>query len=360
MAGKRVRRTKGHRRMGKGKKRAVRVSHRAATAAFRPKPLTRYPALRTFQLYPQVLKSDKTVDETWLSKLYRYGCMALHLFTLAIAAPRNRGPYAAWKFAVTGAVQGFIIGIDDLILDSPLCELDKNDKDYFSCFDYCQGRCSSVTITITPGSETSRRAGRYVISVVLLSYDQAQRYLYSVQDHRVIKASEVIEFDTLLQYPGAVSCAADKPTQLKIRMSGHAAQWHEIGQVSEPSDTSTFPGGIPLIKVIFGYRDVSSSSPNATLLYSADESLIQMDVCAEMTFREPGRRYIRTTPLKTCSDSTVTIIKDHMKKEIPLDLVTLDENGLLNIPDDEIEDPDGFEIIPRLRNISLATVNRAS
>lgn len=351
MVRKRNVRSKGSRRKSIKirKKRATRVSHRASTAAFKPSALTRYPALRTFQLYPQAIKENKETDSSWLSKLYKYGCMALHLITLAIAKPKGRG--ATWTFAITSAIQGFILGIDDFILDSPLCEIEKTDKDYYSCFDYCQGRCSEITVTITPGSELSKRAGRYVVAVVLISYDQAQRYLYSVQDHRVLKLQEFTGFDSLLQYPGAISCAADKPTQISVRLSGHSAAWHEVGSVSEPQDSSNFSGGIPLVKILFGYRDVSASNANPKNLYSADEALIQMDVSARMSFREPGRRYIRTTPLKTLSDSTVSCIIKNQRRVVDIDSLTMD-GGFVKVPT-ELLDATDFEVIPRLNTLSL-------
>ena len=292
-----------------GKRKATRVSHRASTAAFKPSPLTRYPALRTFQLYPHYVKNDKSVETNWLSKLYKYGYMALHLITLAVAKPKRE--LDAWTFAVTSAVQGFILGIDDFILDSPLCEIDKNDKKYYSCVDYCQGKCSEVTITLTPGSELIRRAGRYVVVVVLLSYDQAQRYLYSVKDHRVLNYQEKTEFDSLLQFPGAVSCAADKPTQLKIKLSGHSAAWHEIGTHTQPTDSSNFSGEIPLIKVLYGYRDVSSNTANPRNLYSTDEALMQMDISANMS-PIADKNFLNTYFIK---DHTYIITDNNIRKK---------------------------------------------
>lgn len=348
MAGKRARRTKIHRRSHKGKK-SFRFSHRASAAAFRPKPLTRYPALRTFQCYPQIVDSDKAVKSNWLSQLYKYGCMALHLFTLALT-----GPFAvsAISFAVTSAVQGFILGIDDFILDSPLCET-TDGKNHYSCFDYCQGKCSSVTVTITPGSELSKRAGRYVVAIVLLTREQALRYLSEVADHRVVKDTEYVGFDTLLQYPGAISCPADKPTQIQLRTSGFSNEWHEVGSVKEPQDTSKFSGGLPLVKVLFGYRDVASTTGAYNSLYSADESLIQMDVNASMSFKEPGRRYIRTTPLKTCSDTEVSLVMGSKTRRVPLEAVSLGETGLLEVAPEYLEDEDEFEIIPNLKSLRV-------
>lgn len=84
--------------------------------------------------------------------------------------------------------------------------------------------------------------------------------------------------------------------------------------------------------MVIGYRDMSSTKPDASYLYSPDESLLQIEISAKMAFREPCASFIRTRPLKSMDDSTVSAVLDSGKKiEIPFDGVRA-VGALISVP----------------------------
>lgn len=344
MAGKRSVRSKRPLRTIRRKRtsrKRVRVSHRTASTGIRPSAVTRYSALRSFIVYPKkATNDDKTpVGPLWLDKLYKYGLMALRLFTVLLASPgiSDDGTIdtAEWKFAVTSVCQGFWIGVDDFIINSPISEsITRFGKNHLARFDYKQGRVSSFSISVTPGSELAKRAGEYVIAVVMLSIEQSSIVVDPNYPPTggVVYLPDIVSFEDAMQYPNAVVCPCDKPTQITVHTSGNAAEWHRIGHYIETADTADFPGGPPIVKVVIGYRDMSASSPNAAYLYTPEEATLQVEMTAKMAFREPGSAFIRTRPLKSMDDTKIQ--------------ATLDNGRTLNIPIDQVSQVGALVSVP--------------
>lgn len=320
----------------------VRISHRLSTAGIRPSAVTRYSALRSFMIYPKSANDRKEVAASWLDKLYKYGLMALKLFAMALATPKiEEGRVIAdWTFAITAACQGFWLGMDDFIINSPISEsIDRVGKNHLARFDYKQGRVSAFTVTVSPSSELSRRAGEYVVAVVMLSIEQSTIVVdpqYPPKGGKVYLPDNVT-FEEAMQYPNAVVCPCDKPTKITVETSGNAAEWHRIGHYVETEDTADFPGGPPIVKLVIGYRDMSSSKPNATLLYTPEESMLQIEVTSKLHFREPGTCWIRTCPLRSMSEDTVQAsLEDGRVIELPFHR-TVQEGALITAPHSEVE-----------------------
>ena len=84
--------------------------------------------------------------------------MALRLFSVLLASPRvvDGIPVGDWFFAITSVCQGFWIGVDDFIVNSPISEsIDRFGKNYLARFDYKQDRVSSFTVSVTPVAENT-------------------------------------------------------------------------------------------------------------------------------------------------------------------------------------------------------------
>lgn len=343
MAGKRVHRTKKSVRSPRRKtfRRRVRVSHRTTSMGSRPAAVTRYSALRSFAVYPKRAVNEKDGGKTadlWLDKLYNYGLMALKLFTVLLTSPKVEygkvKPLGDWSFAVTSACQGFWLGVDDFIVNSPISEsITRFGKKHLARFDYKQGRVMSFTVNVSPGAELAKRAGEYVVAIVLLSVEQSMLVVdpnYPPTDGKVYLPDD-ISFEDAMQYPNAVVCPCDKPTQLTVLTSGNAAEWHRIGHYIETADTASFPGGPPIAKLVLGYRDMSSSRPDASFLYTPEESILQVEITSKMAFREPGKAFIRTSPLRSMIDTTLTATLDGRSVEIPLSKVR-QVGALVSVP----------------------------
>lgn len=346
MAGKRTVRSKRSLRVRRRRtpRKRVRISHRTASTGIRPAAVTRYSALRSFMVYPKKSSSDKKTADLWLDKLYKYGLMALRLFAALLSSPTIRSDgrmsVSDWTFAITSACQGFWIGIDDFIINSPISEsISRFGKNHLAKFDYKQGRVASFTVTITPGTELARRAGEYVVAIVLLSIEQSTIVVdpnYPPKNGKVYIPDDV-SFEDAMQYPNAVVCPCDKPTQITVATSGNAAEWHRIGHYIETDDTADFPGGPPIAKLVIGYRDMSASKPDATFLYTPEEALLQVELTAKMAFREPGSAFIRTRPLKSMDDTTFAAVLENGKiMQIPMDSMR-QKGALVSVPHSVME-----------------------
>lgn len=325
----------------KGRK-STRVSHSSSNATRAGPSIRRYPGMRSFEFYaPSFTSSNQPSLSDWLSFLYKLGTVALKLYSFAYGSTVQNGQVATTT-VITSTAQAILVGVEDILYGTPIAEL----KDGFSFVSYNQARVSHFTFAISPGAELSRRAGRYVIAVVPLTSEQALRYVNAGVKDRICKATENVSFEQLVAYPGAVTCAADKPTRISFRTTGYSGAWHEVGTFTKPtkSNISTLVGGYPLVKLLFAYQDMASASFTPSNLYSPDEALFQLDISGSIMLREPGEKFIREGPTMVQDTSSVNVscVSKPGSVEVPMSQFTVGD-GLLTCPAiPEFSDAEGF------------------
>lgn len=315
----------------KGK--SQRISHSSVNATRAGPSIRRYSGMRSFEFFSPSISDGFKPLVNWLTWLAKFGSVAMKFYAYAYGTTMHDGNLKA-TVVVTSASQGLIFGAEDFLYNSPIAEVStKSSTDSRIFVGYNQARVGHVTFSISPGAELSKRAGRYAIAVVPLTYDQAARYLSEkATNDSVISTAENVSYEKLVSYPGAVTCAADKPTKVSFKTTGHSAAWHEIGGYARPTN-DWFRGGIPLVKLLFAYQDMASASGAVSNLYSADEALFQLDVAGTVMLREPGEKFLRIQPLSTQNSNSVGVRLPWTPAitEIPLNQVT-DIGGKLLIP----------------------------
>lgn len=297
MAGNRRNKRRGSRRP-KGRK-----GSKGSTTRMPSQQIRSYPTLRSFSFYPVQIKKTKDETPTWLESLKYWGSIAMQVFT-TIAAVADDVSIETDSYAVTGSVQCMAIGVDDLVVRTPICEtvtykvkpIVNNGvpavKSYTApALDYRQGKICSLNVKITSSGELSKRAGRLAAALVPLTDMQAKDYSTFKPD--------VPSFKDLTRLPGAVTALAGTPISLNWRphLTDFGYQMCAIGQEVNPDEDVDPMGGTPVVLLFVGYQDMASSSSDPAGLYAPEEALINVDVSSRLSLREYGRTWLRPLPI---------------------------------------------------------------
>lgn len=252
--------------------------------------------MRKFSLFP---KQFKQKEESWLSKMYRYGA---HAMKVAVALLASDELTASWM--VTGTVQAIALGPEDLVYSSPICEQRDIELTYHpvsghvsatqaSSVDYRRGRINHLMVKASCGSEMSKRAGRYVVGIYSPSLDEAHAVRLDAK-----RRLNVPTFEELLLMPGATVAPYGVPIVKRWSPGVHDAAklMNDVGQSDRPAANGTMYGGVPSVVICVGYQDFASSSASASNLYAPEEAMIDVDVSGTLTLGSWGTTWIRAVP----------------------------------------------------------------
>lgn len=331
MAGNNKRRNRRIRR-GKGSnKRSKMSSNRVPPSAIRNNSTVsvKVPAIRDFTVYStqptaavslsELCDGNRATKLMWLDALKTVGLFALKIFISTLLATERfivQGlQYEATKSYITSAVQSVFIGAEDLLLSSPLCETeDMKVKDTIykvPCIDYRQARMTNAVVRLTPGSEWSKRAGRYAVVCMNISEEEWTTY-ESRGSTPEVSRHDSWTFQEVVQMPGAI--VAPFGTPLTVRWKAHpysyANRFLAIGQPGVQGwdfSTNLF-GGKPAFRLIIAFQSFASATGDVTDTYSPNDALLQVDIRARISLLEAGRAYIRSWPLTTMDTSMVGVV----------------------------------------------------
>ena len=283
-------------------------------------------AVRNIHFAPHPTTAQSVAKTSWLSSLSSYGVALLRLLSTTMAALpiADTGSVDLRKLSaanpvITGALQVIYLGLDDLLTTAwptlgrqvtwkPSNVQKTVEWSMKQCI-FRQGRMNRIQFSVTPSSEASRRGGRYAINATPIAQETAQYLRENLQMDSTNGAIttnlnnrsdgvwhvECITFDQLCEMPGTRCAPNATPIKFSINLPGWTSQFHELGQRSiwyEKDDKvygarSMSMGGLPLIKVIFGYSDYASSDADPSDRYSPEEATFDVAVSARIGLRSP-------------------------------------------------------------------------
>lgn len=361
MAGNNKRRNRRLRRGKRSGRRNKMSSTRVPPSAIRNNSTVsvKVPAIRDFTVYsvqPNAASSVTKLCEglsatksMWLDALKVVGLFALKIFVSTLLTTEkvivNGLQYSADKSYITSAVQSVFIGAEDLLKTSALCETSEQKADgkvyKVPCIDYRQARMTNAVVRLTPGSELSRRAGRYAAVCMNISEEEWSTYVPTTKVGDVVRHDEWT-FQEVVQMPGAI--VAPFGTPLTVRWKAHpysyANRFLAIGQkdIDGWDFTTNLFGGKPAFRLVIAYQSFASASGDISDTYSPNDALLQVDIRAQISLLESGRSYIRSWPLTTMDTSQVGVLGVHgrCEREVPLSEFGLVEGGLYHLRAEEL------------------------
>lgn len=318
---------------------------------------------RNFNVYPKAPRFNGVPSTSWLDSLKRVGSVALGWFTKLIGLT----DLGAEKHVVLSMAQCIYYSASDLLLDSPLVSDNniyvpvsdlaipsswKADLQTFREFPFRQIQLRSATLTISPTSEMSKRAGQLAVAVMPITREAALKVTpqstgLSVIDHvstrwgkcaclvgkfddsseRVATTCHPSSFIQIQQLPGAKTFSGSKTQSFRIPTSGFAAQWHVVGlhyptleklgskeEVLHPrvlgitahEALEIVEGDMPLFKILIAYSNFASSATIPDAVYSADEATFNLSFHSQYNVRDPDRRILRGWPIVGIATDTAT------------------------------------------------------
>jgi hypothetical protein len=260
---------------------------------------------------------------------------------------------------VLGAVQCVLLGVDEFLINHPLCEILSTVvqpptgptvtlKTPF--VDYKQAGVSVVQIKITPSAVIAQRGGQICAALVALTREESDAYVMGSEYQRADLVSEYTatplespSFVDIQQYPGSITKPASSSISITRRTKGFQAMKHRIGADNYINGVlGGTKGGPFLYKLYYGYSDMAASSGDAKQLYRAEEGMFNVSCSARVTLFECGRTFLRAFPVVTCLTNSVAICDGQglgrVEHELPLSFFSgVGQNMVLRKTRSEVE-----------------------
>lgn len=319
------------------------------------------PAIRDFTIFSSLPSSSDSLitaclnssvnKSVWLNALKAVGAFALKIFLVTLTSAQtlivNGKKISATKTYIASAVQSVFIGAEDLLWSSPLIEFeDKRSGDppvvtKVPCIDYRQARMTNAILRITPGSDWSKRAGRYAACCMNISEEEIATYLDTKSSSNLLR-HDGWTFEDVVQMPGAVVASFGTPITLKWRAHpySYANRFLAIGQPSIDGwdFTKNLRGGKPSFRLIVAYQSFASATGDVADTYNANEALVQLDIRAKISLIESGRAYIRSWPLTTMTTDAAGVYGKHGKieRQVLLQQLTMVDGSLHLLEEEQL------------------------
>lgn len=352
MAGRRSRRSR--RRSRRIRSRRVGISRNPAV--FRNPPNTggrRLGATRSLEFYPASVDpnaSTPTPTKSWLQYIAAIGTYAMKLFIMSwpLTDTEFSSEDLAHTGAIVGAVQSLLVGPEDLLSRSPVAissDLFKGLSVQGSyVVNYRQAKIDFLKICVSAGAKSSELAGRMAVAVVPLTYGESSSYFDGFG--RFNSPEDIVTFDQLIMYPGAVVSPFRQPISItwRPRRTDWASEFQQIGQtLSDVQSASLTSGSFPCVKVLIGYQDFSNTSADPVAMYGEGEALLHVDLHGSLRVRDNMLRVCRGCPLYSMDFGRAGIMNRYgaFVGEISLSQISRTKSGLLLVSSDVAD----FEMI---------------
>lgn len=285
--------------------------------------VARMRTIRAYEFFPKQISSTGAPTSSWLENLYNYGVMAMKIFALL---QQSNSLTATTTALINCACTCLLIRVEDLLLSSPVDEVQVGDVTDVHYCDFRQFRLHTVQVVITSGSVLAERAGRFAAALIPLSREESDVFRSS---DSVISDSATIQ--QIMQYPHSVVAPYGRAVTLRSRPSGFQAMTHAIGTPTLPTSSDDLKVGSPLYKLLLAYQDFAANSADPIETTKPTEVMLHVEVSANVSLIEPGRRYYGMRPQLTMSSNTVNMVSGSRQFEVPVESCRAVARGVIEI-----------------------------